>query len=294
MAAVDKVVDFQNFDLSKHEALQSACMNVMIANKVVALCSPQDKPPTNPMAFYRPAASYVNALAECGVKSIIRLNSTLYDPAPFLQHGMNHFDLYFPDGGIPSAQIISDFLFICEETQGSVAVHCRAGLGRTGTCIGLYLMKHYFWPANQAIAWLRIARPGSVMHQQQTFLSQGQLLMWQEGLSWRARQQSPPDYPATIYSGLSPYSDFILSLAAKTSRIAACVSSCVASCVSSCMSTCMPCDETSDSSSCSRRSSMPDFLSFLSCVDENDVMSPLEPNSTLVSLDVDTNVCVGN
>ena len=39
-------------------------------------------------------------------------------------------------------------------------VHCKAGLGRTGTLIGLYVMKHYKWTAAEFIAWNRIVRPG--------------------------------------------------------------------------------------------------------------------------------------
>ena len=45
----------------------------------------------------------------------------------------------------------------------AVAVHCRAGLGRTGTLIGCYLMHKYNFTGRSAIAWTRVARPGSVI-----------------------------------------------------------------------------------------------------------------------------------
>lgn len=47
-----------------------------------------------------------------------------------------------------------------------------AGLGRTGTLIGCYLMKHYKFSAAEAISWIRIARPGSVIGQQQNYLEE--------------------------------------------------------------------------------------------------------------------------
>lgn len=47
-----------------------------------------------------------------------------------------------------------------------------AGLGRTGTLIACYIMKHYKFTAQEAIAWIRICRPGSIIAHQQTWLAQ--------------------------------------------------------------------------------------------------------------------------
>ncbi len=49
-------------------------------------------------------------------------------------------------------------------------MHCKAGLGRTGTLIACYMMKHYQMTAAECIAWLRIVRPGSVIGPQQVRL----------------------------------------------------------------------------------------------------------------------------
>ena len=51
-----------------------------------------------------------------------------------------------------------------------MAIHCKAGLGRTGTLIGLYAMKHFKFPAAAFIGWIRIARPGSILGPQQHYL----------------------------------------------------------------------------------------------------------------------------
>lgn len=45
-----------------------------------------------------------------------------------------------------------------------------AGLGRTGTLIACYMMKHYRMTAHESIAWLRICRPGCVIGHQQTWV----------------------------------------------------------------------------------------------------------------------------
>lgn len=49
---------------------------------------------------------------------------------------------------------------------------CLAGLGRTGSLIGAYMMKHHRFTALETIAWLRLCRPGSVIGHQQQWLEE--------------------------------------------------------------------------------------------------------------------------
>ena len=65
---------------------------------------------------------------------------------------------------------MSKFLEVCEKEHGAIAVHCKAGLGRTGTLAALYAMKTYKFPSSPLIAWLRICRPGSILGPQQHYL----------------------------------------------------------------------------------------------------------------------------
>jgi cell division cycle 14 len=51
-----------------------------------------------------------------------------------------------------------------------VAIHCHAGLGRTGILICIWLIIKLNFTPNEAIAYIRIMRPGSIMGSQGFFL----------------------------------------------------------------------------------------------------------------------------
>lgn len=116
--------------------------------------------------------SYFTYFRRNNVKAIVRLNKKIYEASRFSMAGFNHYDLFFKDGSTPTDAILRHFLKISESTNGAVAVHCKAGLGRTGSLIGCYIMKHYHLSAHETIAWIRICRPGSVIGHQQLWLEE--------------------------------------------------------------------------------------------------------------------------
>jgi hypothetical protein len=107
-------------------------------------------------------------------------------------------DLYFVDGSNPPENILQRFILKCEETPGAVAVHCKAGLGRTGTCIAAYLMKHHRLTAEEIIGWMRIARPGSVIGPQQHYLKEIQARMWRDGELHRSKPSAGLTLPNVV------------------------------------------------------------------------------------------------
>ena len=113
---------------------------------------------------------YADVFRELGIKTVVRLNEPEYDKEDFENYGISHHDLYFDDCTSPPENIVRQFFDIVDASSGPVAVHCKAGLGRTGTLIALYMMRSCGFCAREAMGWLRIMRPGSVIGEQQHYL----------------------------------------------------------------------------------------------------------------------------
>ncbi|XP_072387292.1 dual specificity protein phosphatase CDC14C-like isoform X1 [Diabrotica undecimpunctata] len=190
-------VNFEDFDVSEYDLcdkLQYGHMNWLLPRKFLAFIGPADNRTAHSPHFY------IKYFLNNDVKTIIRLNVASYNASAFTQVGIEHFDLIFPDGSTPSKEVLIKFLAITEAAPAAIAVHCKAGLGRTGSLIGAYLIKHYQMTAREAIAWMRLCRPGSVIGQQQLWLQKVESWLWKAGIEYRLKQFGAVDaIPKHVY-----------------------------------------------------------------------------------------------
>jgi hypothetical protein len=141
----------------------------IIPGKLLAFASPLD---SRLIRSGLPAVSpfeLVPTLKKLGITHIVRLCEPTYDQQLFIAAGFTYTDLSFRIEPMP--QDILDYFKRIITSDEIVAVHCKTGLSRTATIIGAHLIRDHHFSAAEAIAWLRLCRPGSVVGNDQRFLA---------------------------------------------------------------------------------------------------------------------------
>ncbi|KAK2589783.1 cell division control protein 14 [Conoideocrella luteorostrata] len=218
-AKEEKCIDLDNFDLEmyeKYERVEHGDFN-WITPHFLAFASPQHTPiakitedsdlfpmlprdlaavdahPTLPQPF----KNVLTHFSDKSIGLVVRLNSHLYSPSYFEALGIQHLDMIFDDGTCPPLTTVRKFIRLAHETitvkKKGIAVHCKAGLGRTGCLIGAYLIYRHGFTADEVISFMRFMRPGMVVGPQQHWLhlNQGTFREWwvEERVERRLRKE---------------------------------------------------------------------------------------------------------
>ncbi|XP_053509129.1 protein tyrosine phosphatase domain-containing protein 1 isoform X2 [Ictalurus furcatus] len=133
----------------------------------------------------------INEFLGCGLKTIINLqrpgehascgyplepeSGFTYHPEVFMEAGIYFYNFVWKDYGVASLTTILDMVKVMSFAvqEGKMAIHCHAGLGRTGVLLACYLVFTSRMSADQAILFVRAKRPSSIQ-------TRGQLLCVRE------------------------------------------------------------------------------------------------------------------
>jgi len=206
--------DFLAFASPQHSPIAPILPSSPLHATLPSTLEAVDAHPTLPTPF----KNVLKHFSERKIGLVVRLNSELYSPSYFTALGIQHLDMIFDDGTCPPLSTVRKFITLAHEMitvkKRGIAVHCKAGLGRTGCLIGAYLIYRYGFTANEIIAYMRFMRPGMVVGPQQHWLhlNQGTFREWwvEEQFEIKMKEKLASMAPSTptrvsqkSYSGIS-------------------------------------------------------------------------------------------
>lgn len=120
---------YETFDVDQYDEmdkLENGDCTWIVKGKLMAFSGPQtNRKEISPGVYTKSIEEFPALFKKYGVTGVIRFNKKLYDRQVLIRGGINHYDLYYEDGGNPTEEIAQKFLKICEEERGGVAVHCK-------------------------------------------------------------------------------------------------------------------------------------------------------------------------
>ncbi|XP_072277086.1 protein tyrosine phosphatase domain-containing protein 1 [Pyxicephalus adspersus] len=122
----------------------------------------------------------IEQFQSCGIKTVINLqrpgehascgnpleqeSGFTYLPEAFMEAEIYFYNFGWKDYGVASLTTILDMVKVMSFAlqEGKVAIHCHAGLGRTGVLIACYLIFATRMTADQAMLFVRAKRPNAI------------------------------------------------------------------------------------------------------------------------------------
>lgn len=119
--------------------------------------------------------TYVKDLQTHKASYLVRVGGYDYSTDAVEKAGINVVDLPFADGSTPDDQIVKSWFkilkqHVLDDAPGCVAIHCRAGLGRSPVLVAVTLIE-LGMKYEDAVSLIRAHRPGAINAKQLEYLS---------------------------------------------------------------------------------------------------------------------------